>query len=72
MSTKRLYRKPCDSLFEAEEIAANIAATGNIDAPGPGKAWAGESDGAFFAYVELAGNAAFDALAATEGWERVG
>ncbi len=72
MTTKSLYRKQYDSLEMAEESAANFVANGNIDAPGPTKAWAGESDGAVYVFVELTGNPAFDALAESDGWERVG
>lgn len=72
MAATSRYRKACNSLFEAKEIAAEFARQGNIDKPGPAEAWADEEDGTPYAYVELAANDAFAALAATDGWERVG
>lgn len=70
MAEKRLYRKKCESLVEAEETAAHFC-RGNIDTPGPGEAWAEEVDRDFFVFIRLAGTSEFDALAAADGYERI-
>jgi hypothetical protein len=65
------YRKGFEHQFEAEGTANGFATVGNIDKPGPTKAWVEEDAGTFYAYVELEGGMDPDEVLAATGYERV-
>ena len=66
-----VYRKVYQHRLEAEGSADGFAMTGNIDKPGPTKAWVEEEDGRFYVYVELEDEADPEELFAATGYERV-
>lgn len=68
---KHTYRKAFQHQFQAVQSADGFAKMGNIDKPGPAKAWVQEEEGTFYVYVELEGEVdAVDLFDAT-GYERV-
>lgn len=68
---KHTYRKAYQHKFEAEGSAEAFAATGNIDKPGPTKAWVQVEDGTPYVYLELEGELDPNELFNTTGFERV-
>ncbi len=65
------YRKAYQHQFEAEGSADGFATMGNIDKPGPTKAWVKEEEGTFYVYVELEGEVDPAGLFDATGFERV-
>lgn len=70
-SPKHKYRKAYPHKFAAEGAAKGFAMVGNIDKPGPTKAWVEEEDGTFYVCVELEGEVDPQELFDATGYERV-
>lgn len=68
---KHTYRKAFQHQFQAVQSAEGFAKMGNIDKPGPTKAWVKEEEGTFYVYVELEGAVDAVELFDATGFERV-
>lgn len=68
---KHSYRKGDQHQFQAEGAADGFAPLGNIDKPGPTKAWVQEEDGQLYVYVELEGDMNPQEMLGATGFERV-
>ena len=71
ITPKHIYRKGYKHRFEADLSADGFVIMGNIDKPGPTKAWVQEEDGTFYVHVELEGEVDPEELLAATGFERV-